>query len=390
MNKKVVDNWYELRNEANAPELLIYGYIGQYDEVSFAGFASAIKNLSTKLLTVRIHSGGGSVFDGLPIYDALKSSGLDITIIIDGLAASMASVISQVAGKGKRKIQKSGNLMIHRVKGAEYGNSDEMRAYADMMDVQEKKIKAIFMETTGQPEEVVNAWFSKGVDFWIDAETALSLGLVDEIIDSDTQKLPVNKLKQMGEEAAYQALSNSLLNLTQNLKTDMNKLQVLLMAGLAARGISVVENATEEQTAQTVANAFKALDDKIASLENNLKTAAEAQADALVNSAEAAGKIKKDDAEGKKDLKDLALVNYAMAAKMVDKMPGVVAPQNVVVNIGTAAGTGAAADPKNEKANWTFKEWSAKDVNGLLNMKNSDPTNFAKLFEAEYGQKYEG
>lgn len=389
MNKKVINNWYELKNEGLTPELLVYGYIGQYNEVNFADFSAAIKNLNSKKLTVRVHSGGGSVFDGLPIYDALKSSGLDITVIIDGLAASMASVISQVAAKGKRTIQKSGNIMIHRVKGAEYGNSDEMRAYADMMDVQEKRIKAIFMETTGQPEEVVDSWFSKGVDFWIDAETALTLGLVDKVIDGDATKLPINKLKQMGEEAAYNALSNSLENISQNLKTDMNKLQVLLMAGLAARGISVVENATEEQTAQTIANAFKALDDKILELNNKIKDNAETQADALVNAAEAAGKIKADDTEGKKDLKDLALVNYAMASKMVDKMAGThVAAKNVVVNIGTGVGTGGPADPKNNRANWTFKDWSQKDSKGLMEMKVSEPTNFSKLFEAEYGTPY--
>lgn len=393
MSKKVVDNWFKVVNQADVAELLIFGYIGPYDEIDYISFQAAIATIKKNYTDVklRIHCGGGSVFEGLPIYDCITTSGLNVTVEIEGLAASMGSVLSQAASPGKRGMRENATMMIHRVKGAQFGTFDDLRSYADMVEDGEKRIKAIFTNSTKQEASVVDGWFAKNTDLWINAETALDWGLIDYIIKDSTTvpPLPINKLKEMGEEQAFKALTNSLENLTQNSKTDMNKLQVLLMAGLAARGISVVENATEEQTAQTVTNAFKGLDDKITELENRIKTNNEAQADALVNKAEADGKIKADDAEGKKDLKDLALVNYAMASKMVDKMTGTAtAPKNVVVNIGTTGG-GSATDPKNDRSAWTYKEWSQKDVAGLQNMKTADPTNFAKLFEAEYGQKFE-
>lgn len=392
MAKKLNNNWYEVSNQTGLPELLVYGYIGQYEEVDFLSFKAALQDIAktSTTLKVRIHSGGGSVLDGLPIYDALVTSGLDITVVIDGLAASMASVISQAASKGKRQIHESGNLMIHRVKGAQFGNADDLRAYADMVDDLEKRIKQIFIKSTGQTTEVVNTWFSKGVDFWINAENALTLGLVDEIItgENNATALPTNVLQQMGERKAYEAITNQMP--TPNLKTlepDMNKLQTLLMAALAVRGISLADNATEEQTLNHVQNAFKKADDRIKELEQLIATNVENQADALVNSAEVAGKFKKDDTEGKAELRALAIVNFSMASKMVDRLPGtVVAPKNVTVNIGTTEGAAPAGG--NVRAAWSFEEWSKKDSKGLAAMQTKEPENFAKLYEAEYGQVY--
>ena len=391
MKRKILNNWYEINNKTDVPEVLIYGYIGQWDEVDFVSFQANIKELAKthNSINIRIHSGGGSVIDGLSIYDCLVTSGLDRTVIIDGIAASMGSVLSQAATKGKRKMHENGALMIHRVKGAGYGNTDDLRAYADLVEDREKRIKQIFVTSTGQDAATVDAWFAKNTDWWINAEQALELGLIDEIIkgDADTPGLPVNKLQKMGEHAAYEALKNTLTNTNKFSDNNMNKLQILVMAALAARGISVVENATEEQVASHVTNALKAADDKINELTGKLKQTGIDQADALVNSAIAAGKIKKDDAEAIKDYKELALSNYALAVKTLDKIQGTeAAPKNVIVNIGTTdSDKKKEGDPENRE-NWTFSDYRKKDPKALADMDVNDNEKYQKLFKAEYSK----
>lgn len=387
MSKKTVKDWYKITNQAAMPELLIYGYIGPWDEIDYVGFQAEIKTLVTaghKQIKMRIHCGGGSVIEGLPIYDCLNTSGLDRIVEIEGMAASMASVLAQAASPGKRRIHESGTIMIHRVKGSEWGNADELRAYADLIDDREKRIKQIFIKNTGQTAETVDGWFAKNTDFWVNAEQALALGLVDEIIKApaDAQVLPFNKLEKMTEKAAYEALSNSLNSHDKSQNNNMEKLQVLIMAALAARGISVAENATEQQTANHVTNAFKALDDKVTELQNKLKEQAEAQADALCNAAKTAGKYKADDAEGLKELKELAIANYSAAAKMVDKLPGAgksEQPKNVTVNVTTTdSGKKSDADPENRE-NWSFEDYQKNDPAALAKMQDEEPERFEKL-----------
>lgn len=388
MAKKALDNWYQITNQTDVPELLIYGYIGEWDEVDFVRFQAAIKELAktNNRVTVRIHSGGGSVIDGLPIYDCLVTSGMERDVIIDGMAASMASVLSQSASKGRRLMHENGTIMIHRVKGGTYGNSDDLRAYADLVEDREKRIKQIFVKNTGQDAATVDVWFAKNTDWWINAEQALELGLIDEILkgDTDAPGLPFNKLQKMGEKNAHEALKNAFT--ISNLDKNMNKIQIFVMAALAARGINVAENATEDQVAAHLTRALKDADDLLADLKNKLSLKDKERADSLVATAKAGGKLKEDDTEGAKDIHDLALVNYALAARTVDKMQGAAAPapKNVIVNIGTGdSGKKTENDPENRN-NWTFGDYRQKDPKGLENMYQSDNEQWQKLYNAEY------
>lgn len=177
MSKKVIDNWFKVVNQADEAELLIFGYIGPYDEIDYVNFQAAIATIKKTYTSVklRIHCGGGSVFEGLPIFDCLATSGLEVTIEIEGLAASMGSVLSQSASKGKRFIRQNANIMIHRVKGAQFGTFDDLRSYADMVEDGEKRIKAIFVKSTGQPANVVDEWFSRNTDMWINADKTVAI-----------------------------------------------------------------------------------------------------------------------------------------------------------------------------------------------------------------------
>ena len=108
--------------------ILLYGDIGDYDGNVRSGDI-ARELLEAEALSgridVRINSNGGEVYAGIAIFNALKNSKADITIYVDGIAASMASVIA-LCGKPVQ-MSRYARLMLHSVQGGCYGNKEEMR-----------------------------------------------------------------------------------------------------------------------------------------------------------------------------------------------------------------------------------------------------------------------
>ena len=109
--------------------ILLYGDIGEYDDNVRSGDI-ARELLEAEALTgkvdVRINSNGGEVYSGIAIFNALqKNSKADITIYVDGIAASVASVIAPL--RQARQMSRYARLMLHGVQGGCYGNKDEMK-----------------------------------------------------------------------------------------------------------------------------------------------------------------------------------------------------------------------------------------------------------------------
>lgn len=132
--------WYDIKARANAAgqksaEVFIYGDIGESwweDTTTAASFVGEITALDVDALTVRINSYGGSVSDGLAIYNALKRHKAHVTTAIDGVALSIASLIA-MAGDDV-EMAENAMMMIHAPWGGVMGNSAEMREYADVLD----------------------------------------------------------------------------------------------------------------------------------------------------------------------------------------------------------------------------------------------------------------
>lgn len=110
--------------------ILLYGEIGEYDRVRSGDIARELIEAESvsKRIDVRINSIGGEIFTGMAIFNAFRQSAADITIYIDGVAASMGSV---VAACGKPvKMSRYARLMVHSPSGGAYGNADEMEKTA--------------------------------------------------------------------------------------------------------------------------------------------------------------------------------------------------------------------------------------------------------------------
>jgi ATP-dependent Clp endopeptidase proteolytic subunit ClpP len=174
---------------ADTAEVLLYGFIDPYD-VSASDFAKEMRSLEKEYanINVRINSGGGSVFEGFAIYNAIKNSQANIETYIDGLAASMASIIA-LAGK-KVHMSKMARLMTHQPSSGSYGNSEDLRKNADLLDGLEKTMCAIYAAKTGKTPDECKTCFLNGKDNWFDAQQAKDNGLVDEIYDAEGVEMP--------------------------------------------------------------------------------------------------------------------------------------------------------------------------------------------------------
>jgi len=129
-------------------------------------------------IRLHINSYGGSVFAGLSAVDYISSSVVPIETVIEGCAASAATLMSVVAKK--RIIRKNACMLIHQLSGHMWGKFEEMKDDMKNSEMLMKKIKNIYREHCSIPEDVLEGILKR--DIWWDAETCLKYGLVDEIL----------------------------------------------------------------------------------------------------------------------------------------------------------------------------------------------------------------
>lgn len=179
--------FYTIRARAdNSAEVLIYGDIGESwwgESVTAKDFVREIAALDVDKLTVRINSMGGSVPDGIAIYNAIKRHKAHVTTVNDSLAASIASLIL-MAGDTVEMAENS-LLMIHAPWGMAMGNSADMREFADMLDTWAQAMATSYSTKTARDHADMLALLTDGTDHWYTADEALS----EKFIDSTTPAL---------------------------------------------------------------------------------------------------------------------------------------------------------------------------------------------------------
>ena len=173
---------YQIKAKTSSAEILIYEDIGAgwLGGISAKQFVDDLKGLDKVTdINVRINSDGGSVFDGNTIYNALKRHSARVTVDIDGLAASIASIIA-MAGDEIR-IAENGFLMIHDPWMVTGGTANELRDAADTMDKVQEQLVNTYVKRTGGDHEQIAQWMSD--ETWMNADEALERGFVDSIVE---------------------------------------------------------------------------------------------------------------------------------------------------------------------------------------------------------------
>ena len=172
-------SWYTIRARASGTEVLIYDEIGAYG-VSAKGFLAELGALpDDAAIDLRLNSPGGSVFDAVAIYNALKRHAGDITVWIDGIAASAASYIAMAGDT--IVMPENAFLMIHDPSGLVMGTAEDMRSTAEALDKVKGSLIQGYAAKSGKPDEEIAALME--AETWLDAKDALDIGFIDRIAE---------------------------------------------------------------------------------------------------------------------------------------------------------------------------------------------------------------
>src|SRR5690554_1302978 len=170
-------SWYSVKAKGGgSAEVLIYDEIGAWG-VSAKQFARDVKDLgNVSQIDLRINSPGGSVFDGNAIYNQLKQHPARVVVHVDGLAASMASVIAMAGDH--IVMPENALMMIHNPWTVSIGNAEDLRKDADLLDTIKTTLLKAYgrsMMTDGEISEMMDA------ETWLTGADAVDMGFADEL-----------------------------------------------------------------------------------------------------------------------------------------------------------------------------------------------------------------
>ena len=129
-----------------------------------------------------INSEGGEVISGLAIYDVMQHIKCPVMTIVNGLAASMGSVLLTGGSEGMRYAMPNSEIMIHEPSGGSQGKASDMRISMDHMNRMHDNLKKLYVKHTGKSYEEVSEALDHG-DNWMTLEEALKFGLIDKIVE---------------------------------------------------------------------------------------------------------------------------------------------------------------------------------------------------------------
>lgn len=181
---ETVSRWFDVQAKGtHTTEITIYDEIGS-NGVTARQFAEEAKIkgvFSAKRVILRIHSGGGDVFEGFAIYNTLKGISGKLDIYIDGVAASIASVIACVPN-GTVHMPENAFFYLHEAWGGVVGESSDVREFADFLDRNVDNLVKAYVQKTGLSEEKIRELMKKP-GTWLDGNEAIELGFADVLIE---------------------------------------------------------------------------------------------------------------------------------------------------------------------------------------------------------------
>ncbi|MGP3967013.1 ClpP family protease [Streptomyces sp. 6N223] len=143
-----------------------------------------------------INSPGGSVNDGLAIYDTMRLIPNDVSTLAIGFAASMGQFLLTVGAKGKRYALPNARIMMHQVSGGVGGTTADIEIQAENLEFTQKRVEKITAEHTGQSPETISRDGDR--DRWFTAEEAKEYGMVDHVVVSLADVRPASSQRRVG------------------------------------------------------------------------------------------------------------------------------------------------------------------------------------------------
>ena len=242
MNK----NWYNIKAEASSKsaDVYIFDEIGTFG-LTAQSFIEEIKSYKDTPMSLHINCVGGDVFEGMAIYNVLKKRTARTTVYIEGIAASMGSVIALA---GDEVVMAENSLfMIHNAWGGAMGEATEIRKTAALLDKISGEIADIYTKKTNLPYNKVKEMMDE--ETWLSADEAFNLGFIDSISDAIkvAAKYDVSKFKNITDKEIQNKLSVNLKSkkMTEELKNWFNAKVEEIITKVKASNESETEDVKE-------------------------------------------------------------------------------------------------------------------------------------------------
>lgn len=192
--------WYRIANQsADEAEVMLYDEVGGWLGATADEFIADLRGITAPNILLRVNSPGGQVYEGIAIANALRAHPANVTVQVDGLAASIASVIA-MAGDQVRMMPNA-MLMLHEASGLTVGNAADHRDTADLLDKISGNIADAYAARAGGTRD---EWRQVMVDeTWYTAEEAVAAGLADEAVPAPKRGDSPPEMRKEFDLAAY-------------------------------------------------------------------------------------------------------------------------------------------------------------------------------------------
>ena len=362
--------------DSTTAEIYMYGVIGSGLDIDANVVVAEIENLRKKgcrNFRFYVNSEGGEVIQGSALFNYLDRTDIDVEWVVDGVAASMMAMLISNP-KHKVKAAKYASFMYHRVQGSCYGNSDEVRNLAAMIDTFEKSLVDMMASRMKvDAASVKKEFFTDGLDHWMNAEEAMRRGLVDEIISGKNITSPKELLSS---KDVFNFYNKQLINYKQNQKSMItNKAEIGKLLNIAEAEVNddsvmtAVKNVLKSNS--ELQNQLKTVKAENASLKNQIGELNNAKVKSLIDKAIAEKKFGEDERDS---YTRLANTDFELAEKMIGKMKGV---ERIVDHLDTE-------HESEEEKDWTFDDYHKKGK--LENLKKTNKEKYNKLYKTRFGR----
>lgn len=362
--------------DSTTAEIYMYGVIGSGLDIDANVVVAEIENLRKKgcrNFRFYVNSEGGEVIQGSALFNYLDRTDIEVEWVVDGVAASMMAMLISNP-KHKVKAAKYASFMYHRVQGSCYGNSDEVRNLAAMIDTFEKSLVDMMASRMKvDAASVKKEFFTDGLDHWMNAEEAMRRGLVDEIISGKNITSPKELLSS---KDVFNFYNKQLINYKQNQKSMItNKAEIGKLLNIAEAEVNddsvmtAVKNVLKSNS--ELQNQLKTIKAENASLKNQIGELNNAKVKSLIDKAIAEKKFGEDERDS---YTRLANTDFELAEKMIGKMKGV---ERIVDHLDTE-------HESEEEKDWTFDDYHKKGK--LENLKRTNKEKYNKLYKTRFGR----
>lgn len=364
-------------------DIQLYGGISTWDSVR----AKDITNLLNKAksdgyqkINLRIHSPGGSVTEGLAIYNAIEGLGVDCVAYIDGIAASMASIIMLACDEVYAS--KLSRVMTHQARvGGASGTAKQLKDIATQLETTNEQFAELYAQKTGKDKKwIMENWLPEGKDVWFTAKQALEAKLIDKIV-SPTVKIDTSKKAEASEveiiamydeafssyqqESKEQNFSNN--NSYNSMEIKLTRQQALLLLtglGLSAQAQASLQDSAIPDMLLEKVEAVKAKLEEYDVLKAKLEVIENAK---VVEAVKAKGGTKE---QQEKYVALVQKIGLVATLELVNDLP---TPQDL-----TAVKTTGKAITHNPNGR-TYEQWAKESPNELVKMSLDEPEKYLWL-----------